>query len=418
MPLDEISPHLINATIATEDANFWKNPGVNVKGLARAAYENLAFWENGGFFKGSGGSSHHAAAGEEPLHRAGGPRQAQPDRARSKRRSSPSSSTAATRRSEILEWYLSNVFYGHGAYGIESASYRYFNKPPSDLTLAEAALLAGIPRAPASTTRSPTSKRRQRARKQVLDLMVRHEFLDAGGGDGRRMAEPVALREGRVPASRPRPTDLRRRTSPCTCASCCRPSSAATTSRASCASRRRSTSTCRRRPTTIVKTSSTVSSAQVGATNGALVAMDPKTGEILAMVGSHDFFRDDISGQVNNALASNQPGSTMKPVTYLAAFMKGWPPSTIVVDEPHRWVTDGENSYILNNADKRYRGHVTAAHRPRQLAQRAGGQDAGVRRPRPGLRPRTSAWASPRCRTISNYGPAFTLGGADVTCST
>ena len=57
VPLGEISPSLVNATLATEDAEFWNNPGVNPKGLARAVYENLAFWETGGLFKGSGGSS-------------------------------------------------------------------------------------------------------------------------------------------------------------------------------------------------------------------------------------------------------------------------------------------------------------------------------------------------------------------------
>ena len=88
-------------------------------------------------------------------------------------------------------------------------------------------------------------------------------------------------------------------------------------------------------------------------------AMDPRTGEILAMVGSHDFSRDDISGQVNNVTALNQPGST-KPIAYVSAFAKGWNPSTIDFrDEPLR-IQDGESTYVLNNADLRYRGDVTA----------------------------------------------------------
>src|SRR5690606_38655540 len=56
VPLSELSPYIIDATVSTEDAEYWDHPGVNIKGLARAAYENLAFWENGGFFNGSGGS--------------------------------------------------------------------------------------------------------------------------------------------------------------------------------------------------------------------------------------------------------------------------------------------------------------------------------------------------------------------------
>ena len=90
------------------------------------------------------------------------------------------------------------------------------------------------------------------------------------------------------------------------------------------------------------------------------MAIDPKTGEILAMVGSHDFNRADISGQVNNALSLNQPGSTMKPITYLAAFLKGWQPNTRILDEPLQISNGVDGSITLTNADKVYRGNVTA----------------------------------------------------------
>jgi membrane peptidoglycan carboxypeptidase len=152
---------------------------------------------------------------------------------------------------------------------------------------------------------------------------------------------------------------------------------------------------------------------QVGASNGALVSLDPKTGEILAMVGSHDFFRSDISGQVNNALSLNQPGSTMKPITYLAAFMKGWSPATIVRDEPIN-VADGESSYVLRNADGWYRGDLSVRNAlgsslnvPAVKAlEYAGLQQVYDLARRLGLSTLSD---------ISAYGPAFTLGGVDVS---
>ena len=194
---------------------------------------------------------------------------------------------------------------------------------------------------------------------QVIGLMVRHGFIDEAEADAALAGASRAARGPHPDASTARGCD-RAATSRSTCATCCR-----------CSSARDKVDGQLRVTTTLdaslqAKAEEIVHVAdldrlepQVGATNGALVAMDPRTGEILAMVGSHDFFRDDISGQVNNALALNQPGSTMKPMTYLAAFMKGWSPSTIVDDEPLR-IADGESSYILNNADMRYRGRVSA----------------------------------------------------------
>ncbi len=151
--------------------------------------------------------------------------------------------------------------------------------------------------------------------------------------------------------------------------------------------------------------------ASQGVTNGALVAMDPATGEILAMVGSHDFFRDDISGQVNNATALNQPGSTIKPVTYLAAFIEGAAPDWTVDDKPIEW---GPNGEVLGNADGWYRGTI--------LLQEALGSSLNV----PAVE--TQRWvgldkvvALARRLGItsvedgSEYGSAFTLGAFDTS---
>ncbi|HEX2184116.1 MAG TPA: penicillin-binding transpeptidase domain-containing protein, partial [Chloroflexota bacterium] len=92
--------------------------------------------------------------------------------------------------------------------------------------------------------------------------------------------------------------------------------------------------------------------------NGALVALNPSTGEILAMVGSADYNNKDIQGEVNVALALRQPGSSIKPLTYLAAFQRGWSPATTIVDEQTEF--PGNPPYAPRNYDGRFHGVVTA----------------------------------------------------------
>jgi membrane peptidoglycan carboxypeptidase len=151
----------------------------------------------------------------------------------------------------------------------------------------------------------------------------------------------------------------------------------------------------------------------VGATNAALVAMDPKTGQVLAYVGSRDYFNDAISGQVDNVTALSQPGSTIKPITYVTAFTKGWSPATIVTDEPIKLST-GTSSYTLGNADNRFRGSIpvrtalaSSLNPPAVKAlEYAGLENVYANARRLGLT---------TLKDVSAYGPAFTLGGADVT---
>jgi membrane peptidoglycan carboxypeptidase len=411
VPLEEISPHVINATLATEDADFWDNPGVNVKGLLRAAYENVAFWETGGLFQGSGGSSITQQLAKNLYI---------PPDERAKR--SPFRKLKETiiafelsrryDKEDILSWYLSNIFYGQGAYGIESASYRYLNKPPSDLTLAEAALLVGIPRAPAfydPLTNWEAAKARQQ---EVLGLMVRHHVITQADADA-ATAEAITLREGRIPESAESNDDVAAHF-----AFYVRDLLPSLVGNSNAQKQLRITTTLdydlQVKANDIVSSNLDRFEQQYDASNGALVAMDPKTGEILAMVGSHDFRRDDISGQVNNALTLNQTGSTIKPVTYLAAFLKGWAPATIVRDEPLQISNGPEGSITLNNADKRYRGDV-----PVRVALGSSLNVPAVKALRFAELEHVYNLARrmgiTTLKDVDQYGDAFTLGGADAT---
>jgi membrane peptidoglycan carboxypeptidase len=353
LPLSEISPYLIDATVSTEDEEYWSHPGVNIKGLARAAYENVAFWKNGGFFNGSGGSSITQQLAKnlfiKPEDRA--------SRSPIRKLREAMMAFEMTRRyskEEILEWYLGSTYYGNGAYGIEAASYRYLNKPPSDLTLAEAALLAGLPQAPNYYNPISNVAAARERQTEVLHLMVEHGIIEQAQMD-QAMSETVVLNEGRPPDSA---TDVQDAVAP-HFAEYVRELLPTLIGQENVKDNLKITTTLdlhlQQIANDAVRAELDKLEASQGVTNGALVSMDPKTGEILAMVGSHDFFRDDISGQVNNATALNQPGSTIKPVTYLAAFMNGAEPDWTVVDQPIDWGPDGD---VLGNADGWYRGTV------------------------------------------------------------
>jgi len=100
-------------------------------------------------------------------------------------------------------------------------------------------------------------------------------------------------------------------------------------------------------------------SVKYGFTNSSLVALDPKTGQIIAMVGSADYFNNDIDGQVNVSLRPRQPGSSFKPIVYTAAFTKGYTPNTILYDVVTNFDTTGNKKYEPHNYDLKENGPVT-----------------------------------------------------------
>ncbi len=409
-PLDQISPHLIEATIATEDSDFWGNPGVNVKGLARASYDNVSFWDGGGVLHGGGGSSITQQLAKNLYI---------PPPERSKRSLTRKVKEAMVAfelnrrysKEEILTWYLNSLYYGNGAYGIQAASYRYFNKPPKDLTPAEAAMLAGIPRAPAIYDPLNDLEAAKARQEQVIDLMARHGKLSKDEAAALK-GQAVAIREGRDPADAalanqdvaPHLAVYVRDILPQLIGNDAKKQGLKVTTSVDIELQRKANEIVRGQIDTI--------GPRVGATNGALVSIDPRTGQVLAYVGSRDYFNDKISGQVDNVIALNQPGSTIKPITYITAFIKGWSPSTIINDGPIKLST-GTGSYTLGNADNRFRGNI-----PVRVALASSLNPPAVKTLEyAGLQ---SVYDSARrlglttLKDVSAYGPAFTLGGADV----
>jgi membrane peptidoglycan carboxypeptidase len=409
-PLQDVPKNVIDATVATEDAGFWSNRGgLNVKGLARAAYENVAFWDTGGLLRGSGGSGITQQLAKNlyiaPEDRA--------SRSPTRKITEAMYAFELSRRyskEQIISWYLSQVNYGHGAYGIEAAAFRYFSKPPKDLTLAESALLAGLPKAPASYDPLKYPERALERQKQVLGLMVRHGFIDQAAAD-KAMATPLALKEGRGPE-----TGDDQQLAPHFSAFVYELLPEVLGKNAGGHLKVQTTidANLQKQAEAILKRQLDGFEKTAGASNGAIVAIDPNTGEILAMAGSHDFFRTDISGQVNNALSLNEPGSTMKGITYLAAIMKGWNPSTIVKDEALKVNNGSGEPYTIGNADKVYRGDVpvrTALGSSLNVPAIKALEYASL----PTVYQLSQRMGVTSLKEISNYGPAFTLGGVDVS---
>jgi membrane peptidoglycan carboxypeptidase len=363
VPLEEMSPWLIKATIATEDASFYDNPGVNVKGLIRAAWENLPEPLGEGYGEGSGGSSltqqlvkNIYLTPEERLDR------------RIERKIKEIVLALELKRQyeddQILGWYLNQINYGSFAYGAEAAARLYFGKTAKDLTLAEAALLAGIPQAPALYTPILPENRPQAIERQhqVLDLMARHHYLTpAQAEDAKR--EPLNFVTPRFDIQAPHFVFHVHNIVIRMCQKgLFKPTLDVPCEKAVTQGDLKITTTMdlelQRIGEVVVEEIISANEDKYNGHNGAIVAIDPRSGEILAMVGSRDFFREDIEGQVNMVTSLRSHGSTMKVFTYLTAFKEGWVPSTAVQDEPLTLETP-QGTHRVNNWNFANMGDIT-----------------------------------------------------------
>jgi membrane peptidoglycan carboxypeptidase len=362
VPLEEISQYMIDATISTEDASFYSNPGVNFKGLTRAVMENLTPF-GPGWFEGSGGSSITQQLVKnvyiEPEKRF--------DR-RIERKVKETVIALELKREysddQILEWYLNTIGYANHAYGVEAAAQRYFGVAAKDLTLAQAAMLAGIPQAPGRYTPVlPDNLARAKARqREVLDLMVKHGYITQAEAD-KAAAEELTYSTSSFYIKAPHfvfyVEDQVRKM--------CEKGMFDTPGSLSCekvvyqGGLRITTSVdmgLQRIGEGIVEDIISQKEGTFGGHNGALVALRTGTGEILAYVGSRDFFRTDIEGQVDIVSAPRSHGSSMKPFTYLTAFEQGWVPSTIVRDAPLSLDVGGYQRAV-NNWNFSHMGNIT-----------------------------------------------------------
>ena len=418
--IGEISPQLINATVSTEDASFFENRGVNFRGLLRAGVENLGLSE-AEFLEGSGGSSITQQLVKNVLI----PVEERTERSVSRKIKETILAVELTNqfsKEQILEWYLNTIFYGNLAYGIGAASLRYFGKLPSELTLPEAALLAGLPQAPA--TYDPfTDLRLAKARQAgVLDLMVQHGYISQLQAELAKN-EPLQFANQEFDIVAPHFIFyVRERVE----ALCQRGRISFTPEIYECSDllthgglRITTTLDLEMQATAeeILRRDLASFEEQTGARNAALVAIHPKTGEIMTMVGSRDFFREDIEGQVNLATSLNSPGSAFKPITYVAGFIQDperWNPATILWDVPLAYLEADGTIFSPVNFDGIERGAVSirsALANSMNIPAFRAADTIGVTY----VLDIAHRMGITSMRDPSLFGPSITLGGGDVS---
>jgi len=359
--IKDVSPWIIVATVATEEREFFTNPGFSVPAIARAVYQGI---EEGRAVSG-------ASTITQQLTRALLlPEEERTERSYQRKIKEIFLAAELGRRftkTEILELYLNQIYYGNLAYGIEAASQTYFNKSAKDLTLAEASFLAGLPQSPA--IHDPVNnKEGALARQQdVLALMIKAGCLNVGDtgiqvpcvtqaelDQAAPELQAIAAREFHAPASTARyphwvvyvQQQLEQ-------------DEAISRSIYTGGYDVYTTLDPRLQDVAQSKVELVLSGlTERNVNNGSAVVINSHTGAILAMVGSRDFNDESIDGQVNVALTPQQPGSSIKPFTYLTAFRQGWNPATVIWDVPIAYEIPGFGLYEPQNYDGKFHGPV------------------------------------------------------------
>ncbi|MCA9964690.1 MAG: PBP1A family penicillin-binding protein [Anaerolineales bacterium] len=343
--LAEIDPDLINATIATEDARFYQNPGFDPIGIARAVVQAAQERE---FVSG-------ASTITQQLVRAtllDEDERTQRTFTRKVREIVLSAEISRTyTKEEILELYLNEIYYGNLAYGIEAAANTYFGKSAQDLTLAEASLLAGLPQAPALWDPYTAPDKAIGRQWEVLSLMLAQGYvtLDEAQAALEEMNRNIGnMTPPQVQINHPHFTFtvLQQAEDTLGAQSIYRGGLRIQTTL--------DPDVQRLAEQVMAEQRGNINAA--GANNAAMVVLNPATGEILALVGSLDFNSEEISGQVNMALQPRQPGSSIKPFVYLTALEQGWTPSTLIWDVPTQFPDGANVPYTPKNYDDEFHG--------------------------------------------------------------
>jgi 1A family penicillin-binding protein len=346
-PINRISPYLRQATIATEDANFYQHSGIDYYALARAVYYAV---QEGDIVSGASTIPQQVVkmrflSAERSVMR------------KIKEAVLSAEISREYQKDKILEIYLNDLNYGNLAYGAEAAAQTYFNKDVADLTLGEAALLAGLPQAPAYYDPYANPERAKDRQAVVLRLMIESEFITRDEAD-RAWLEPLTYAPVSYDLKAPHFTlfvrqQLEQIIDPKEFFEGGLSITTTLDLRLQAEAER-------------IVAEQVASVADRNVSNGALVAMRPDTGEVLALVGSADFDNVEIDGQVNMALAPRQPGSTIKPLVYAMAFAKNdvpaeerWTPGSLVADIKQEFPDGANPPYVPTNYDKKERGLVT-----------------------------------------------------------
>ncbi|HEY8039321.1 MAG TPA: penicillin-binding protein 1C [Polyangiaceae bacterium] len=398
LSLDEVGDDLVHAVLAAEDRRFFEHPGVDAVAVARAAASDVG---HARVVSGASTLTMQLARLVRPHRRtlAGKFEEA----------ALALRIEASLSKREILEQYLNRAPFGAGVRGIDAASRFWFDKAPGELSLAEAATLAAIPRGPAVYTLDRHPERVLRRRDRILDRMVAAGWADPERAE-RAKAEPLAARAGKGSFGAPH---LVQALSDGDAALW--PAAAGGPPRAVMAERVETTlSGDLQREIELAAREQLAPLAGRHVTSAAVVVLDNATGDVLAYVGSPDF-ADPRGGQNDGVRALRQPGSTLKPFVYgLAIERLGWTAATVLPDVQLELPVDA-GLYAPMNYDERFHGpvrlrealgsslNVPAAWTAEQL-----GADAVLERLH------AVGFAS-LDRGADWYGPGIALGDGEVT---
>ncbi len=338
--LNELPPYAIQATLAIEDASFYSHPGFSIKGILRALKTNLT--ED----RVQGGSTitqqlvkNTLLTSERKLRR------------KIRELFLAIAVEATYDKNQILEMYFNQIPYGGSTYGIQEASEKYFGKNAKDLTLAQAAVLAGIPASP--TAYSPFSSTPELAinrQHEVLSRMVKEGFITPEQSQ-QALGEPLKLVENKTKIEAPHFVMYVR-------SLLVDKFGESMVSQGGLEVYTTLDLDLQNQAQKIVS-DEIQSLKKFHITNGAAMITKPQDGEILAMVGSIDYFDLKNDGQVNLTNRLRQPGSSIKPLTYAIALEDGYTPTTTIVDEPVTFQIPGSPPYSPKNYDGKFHGVVT-----------------------------------------------------------
>lgn len=340
----EIPDTVKNATIAIEDSSFYHHPGISVKSIFRAILHNLKE-DNSNFFQ--GGSTITQQLVKNKLLTA----------QKSYRRKIREIILALwTERiyskEEILTMYLNEVSYGGPDYGIEAAAETYFNKHAQNLTLAESSFLAGLPVAP--TTYSIFGTNPTLAKKRQLQVLTKMLKLAMITKEQFEMAKEENLVFARQKIDIQAPHFVMYVKNQLVNAL-----GEAETTQGGLDVVTTLDLDIQEIAEEIVKRQINDIQKTYNIHNAATLITDPKSGEILAMVGSVDYFDAGNKGFVNVTTSLRQPGSAIKPVNYSYAFDHGYNPASVIEDSPVSYTSPGAATFKPENYDGKFHGNVT-----------------------------------------------------------
>lgn len=340
VPLSKISTQLIQATIAIEDQTFFTHHGFSPKGIARAVKSNV----QGELVQ--GGSTITQQLVKNRLLTS--------ERTYTRKLRELVLAVMVERaypKEEILEMYLNTVPYGGSTYGIEAAAQRYFNTSADKLTLAQSALIAGLPQSPSVYSPYGSNPELAKMRQQeVLRRMVedgyitteqaaaaQHEELVYNTDSTQILAPHFVMYVRQLLADEYGEEML--------------------TTGGLTVKTTLDLDTQNETQKIVTDEINTLKNLRIK--NGAALVTNPKTGEILAMVGSINYFDFANDGQVNVVLRPRQPGSSIKPLTYALALERGMGVLSTIDDSPISYTQAGSPPYAPRNYDGKYHGRVT-----------------------------------------------------------